>query len=180
MTPPLVVAIDPGSKNTGIVARQGDDLLGDRICERKDGEPTALYAIRCSNAAIDVAITAKGDLVLVDVVAIEDYNSPTPQMGTVAVESVVDTAYLVGYLHADTADIGEDSVLVPPGQHGRAPLGAYPAELVTDGERQARRGDWRLRLAGRSAPVSHARSAWDVAHAARQLVDHDRRARRMA
>lgn len=168
MSAPLVVAIDPGAKRTGIVARQGDQLLADRICERIDGEPIDVYAIRCSQAAIDVAVEAKGDLVLVDVLAVEAYNPPTPQMGTVALESVVDTAYLVGWLHADVAELAVRTVLVPPGQHGRAPLSSYPETLVTD--REKRRRNWRLRPAGSSAPVSHARSAWDVAGAAARDV----------
>lgn len=166
MTALLVVAIDPGAKRTGIVARQGDQLLADRICERRDGEPIDVYALRGSQAVIDVAVEAKGDLVLVDVLAVEAYNPPTPQMGTVALESVVDTAYLVGWLHADVADITVRPVLVPPGQHGRALFGTYPETLVTD--REKRRRNWRLQPAGRSAPTSHARSAWDVAGAAAQ------------
>lgn len=164
MTAPIVVAIDPGAKRTGVVARQAHQLLADHICERRDGEPIDDYAERCSQAAIDVFIEARGDLALVDVLAVEAYNAPTPQMGAVALESVVDTAYLVGHLHADTGGIAFRAMLVPPAQHGRAPLGTYPEKLVTD--REKRRRSWRLQPAGRSAPVSHARSAWDVAGAA--------------
>lgn len=177
MTAPLVVAVDPGSKRAGVVVRWGSELCAWGVAERK-GDPLhewtrrILSGMRCySDEALSHIWPERGfdgDLVW----AVEDFHVPTPHLGRVHARQVVETAWVVAYIYATAREeqrydpqpsSADTAVLVPPNDFGRAPLGAYPPELVTDGER---RGQWQLRPAGRSTKVSHARSAWDLAGAA--------------
>jgi hypothetical protein len=118
--------------------------------------------------------------------AVEDYHTPTPHLGEVAPQQIAETCWLVGYL---TAALQEETPrgprpdaarveLVAPASHGRQPYGTYPEELTTDGERQ--QPNWRMRTAGRSTLVSHARSAWDIAGAAAHQTNMAHRTRRTA
>lgn len=188
MTAPLVVAIDPGSQHTGIVARSRDQLLAWEVIDRNAGEPIDEYAHRLLDHT--VATSNRGFVALdhhdgqdVDPLlhAVEHFHAPTGQIGAIHTTPIAETAWLTGWLYAalrgDSIEgpAGFTVLLVPPAHHGRQPLGTYPDELVTKGER---RGNWKLRPARRSAPVSHARSAFDVAAAAAQ--QHRTRPRRTA
>jgi hypothetical protein len=194
VTAPIVVGIDPGPSTTGLVARWRDTLLSFAIVTRDPSKTLASYARlvldragghpgSVAGRAERVCHHGETDGVLW---AVEDYQTPTPHLGEVAPQQMVETCWLVGYL---TAALREETpqgprpdaarvVLVAPAAHGRQPYGTYPDELVTDGER--RQPNWRLRTAGRSTLVSHARSAWDIAGAAAHQTNMAHRTRRTA
>lgn len=169
----LVVAVDPGPSYTGVVARQGDELVAWMVAVRADRqvtEPLVDHAERTHSVICEVGDEAEGLLnVDIDVFAVEDYNPPTPHVGYVDPLQVSETAWLTGFCYGSCRELARwvgprrRAVLVPPNRHGRSLLGAYPEELTTEGER---RGNWRWRAAGRNTLESHARSAWDVAGAA--------------
>jgi hypothetical protein len=59
-------------------------------------------------------------------------------------------------------------VMVPPGSNGQHPLRDYPRDLMTYGEAEHRSG--LDRAAGSGNPISHQRSAWDVAGKAPHIL----------
>jgi hypothetical protein len=172
VTAPIVVGIDPGPSTTGIVARRGDRLLGHAALERLE-QPLAAYAEHVLDETDRIAhhhILPYG----IDLYAVEGFNPPTPHLSTVAIETVTHTAWLVGFLQSGfTWLTAVDTVLVPPGQHGRGPYCSYPDELKTAAEQRQPR----LKAAGRSSLVSHCRSAWDIAGAAETSHKQRNRAR---
>lgn len=178
MTAPLVTAVDPGSQYTGIVARSRNNLLAWTVVDRTRLTTIEAYAHELLEhivATNDHGITAldhQGHDVDYDhwIMAVEHFHTPTGKLGRIDPQHLTETAWLTGWLYAalrgESTDGPSDplgAVLMPPNDFGRAPLGAYPPELVTSGER---RGQWQIRPAGRSTKVSHARSAWDLAGAA--------------
>lgn len=165
----LVVAVDPGPSYTGVVARQGESLLAYTVVTRGAWEESLeAYARRVLEdveVVVGSARSINGD---VSVYAVESYDPPNPHVGAVHPTQIAETAWLTGFVYQALRDIAREQqvscVLVPPNKHGRSALGAYPEELVTEGERRG--SSWRMRPAGRSTDVSHARSAFDVAGAA--------------
>ena len=154
MTERIYVGVDPGGSFTGVCARQGELRCGGHVLIERDGD-MAVYA---DEVAVEVhwLLNSYGSRGYECAVAIEDVNDPVPHMGLSNVRGLLDTSYLIGFLRASLD--GTDVVMVPPGRHGSAPLGSYPAQLV--GARE-KRGAGRMR---------HVRSAWDVAGAARLLA----------
>lgn len=164
-----MVGVDPGGQNTGIVVRRGDQLLYHALCERPgrlsgrailDPGWLDLCAARVRQACREAGyFRADGRRV---VVAVEGVNSPTGQMGQIALAGLLGTAAVAAAVIQTVTDLSPDSevLVVPPGRHGALPLQCYPAELVSDAER--RKG---LRRVG-GGKLKDCRSAWDIAGAA--------------
>ncbi len=153
----FIVAVDPGGSHTGIVVRSDTLLhwhaLVDRNRLHQNIDPY-LHAVcdtiaQARDVARNLALTSGGQMV----VAVEDIVDPTPQMGTIAVRGVIDTAQILGGVAAKWA-----VTRVPPAGHGLNPLHVYPIELSTPVEVK---GTGRLR---------HCRAAWDIAYHANTLL----------
>ena len=150
-----VVGVDPGWRDTGIVARDGAELIAHDIYSRpSNGMPTA--------AEIDDLLHAIWVVMPLGwrgvTVAVEGINplrglrrtAGGVQQGTTNPKHSLGTAVLVGAVYGAFSHI-DRAVIVPPAKHGQRELADYPPELV--GARETS-GGGRLR---------HCRSAWDVA-----------------
>lgn len=146
---PVVLGVDPGGKTTGMAQRCGPRLAWWALVERRDGESDACYLTRVAGAVHQRHLESPV------VVAVEGLNHPSPHLGLANVSGLLATAEVLGALKMAAVMHGWRLVEVPPGGHGSAPLAGYPRELVRARERT---GTGRLR---------HARSAWDIAGAAR-------------
>lgn len=159
MTLPTIIAVDPGGRHAGVIARRGPALLYAATVER-----ATLDRLRFVDElleTVDRAITEiRGEGLGLDALAVEDVNPPTGHAPDrpghlIDLEPIITTAVLLGSLLGAYAGV----TVVPPGGHGSGPLEAYPAELVGPTERHGRYGKRR-----------HVRSAWDVAGAAALIL----------
>lgn len=150
----VVIGVDPGGRNTGIVARRKQELLGFEMVQRSgtDKLPGATYLRHVLAAVAELA--AMHTDVATGVIAVEGINRPSPHVRVTDPTGLLGTAMTLG------AVLGywPDAVVVPPSHHGDAPLRFYPGELVGPRERA---GGGRLR---------HCRSAWDIAEAGKRLA----------
>lgn len=158
-----VVGVDPGARATGIVLVGGTGLVAGVSVENPEGAllpPPGEYLDRVVRAVFDLAESAPGCVVAVESVTRPSWHvaksasrgaagNPTALLGTAVVLGGVLGAY-------------PGAVLVRPGRNGSAPMGGYPEELVSAGER--RKPGWEMRVGG--GKLRHQRSAWDVALAA--------------
>lgn len=146
----FTIGVDPGSRETGIVARQGRDLLGHQVVRRttKDRFPDVCYIdeVLCAIWRFGKLPDARGGLL-----AIEGVEPPNPHLGMSNPTGVMGTSIVLGAVMGEFRH--SPVVLVEPAAHGQAPLRTYPPELIGEKER---RGAGRLR---------HCRSAWDIARA---------------
>lgn len=184
------VGVDPGASHTGIVIRDvPHGGLVDRILVTRDGDEATVdrrrgiqvgpqYALLI-HAAVTQAITVavdhlRGTAVPAEDaapvrVAVEDLTAPggfvrraDGGQRLVHPRDLAGAAKALAYVElAVSLDDRADLVRVPPDSHGQHLLSAYPAELVTDRERQ----HGLARPARHGALVNHLRSAWDVAGA---------------
>lgn len=144
MTGP-VVGVDPGGRYTGIVARSGDLVVWAAVITR-DGDDMARYLDEVEEAMLDAVHACGTDQSRVQI-AVEGLTVPSPHMGVIALQGLLDTAVVLGAVMGRW----DECVVVPPGENGAAPLTSYPARLVGAREKVG---------AGKAV---HARSAWDVA-----------------
>ncbi len=172
--PRVALGVDPGGDSTGFAVRAGDRVLAHAVVAR-DGDETGPRGLgigppRPGSYLSDVAETlaelaAEHDP---DVVGIEGLVKPNPHANRRNGSSIIDvrpllaTALVLGHLAARCPA----AVWVPPGGHGSLLLAAYPAELITPGERRHGLN----RAAPQNTPLRHARSAYDVAGAASLLA----------
>lgn len=178
----LLVAVDPGGRESGIVVLYGEGLYAAAVLDRavavdpRHGYSAAAWAAanveavhRLASEALTVVVPMLGltepiaasDLPRVRL-AIENYHAPNPHVtrddgdAIINLDGILDTALVVGQL------LGEwpDAILVEPGGNGALPPGRghYPPPI-----------DARPGAAGRDR-LRHARSAYDVARAARGLA----------
>ena len=162
------VGVDPGARATGVVLRQGNDLLWWTVVERHTDEGR----LGVGPGYVHAVLAAVRDACAVSHyparVAVEEVTPPNPHVTYKRRDGSK------GYARPRPADLQALAtvyggvladhpwaVIVPPGGNGARPLSLYPYELVTDAERRAKGG--MHRAAGHSATVNHARSAWDVA-----------------
>lgn len=153
-----VVAIDPGFRATGVVARRGNEVLDHGVVSRDDeGPPSAAYVGLVLQRVSDArrAFAGSGGNRADVLVAVEGVVKPNPHLGLTDMTGVLGAAVVLGGVLA----IWPDAVVVRPGGHGKAGQLAYPRELWGPNEGPAG-GGWRR----------HCRSAWDVSIAAEQLV----------
>lgn len=163
----LWIGIDPGHTFTGVVLRDGRDLLAHITLTRDTVESPIGVGPRWWDEiteAIDVQQRA----------AARAMSERGRTWGGVAIEGInVSTGFRDGkkqfakpeHLMGLAATYGAivarypDITIVPPGGNGSGMLAGYPEQLVTPAER--RKGLMRKALKG--SKVSHCRSSWDVA-----------------
>lgn len=154
--PPVVVGVDPGGRNTGVVARRADQLLWAALERRQDsgplpGQDYLADVIRTVERALEVgAELTTGDVIL----CAEEVSAPNPHLGLTNTTGVIGTAITLGGLMA----YFEEVLLVPTGAHGSGPKEAYPPGL------------WGVREKTGGGRFRHCRSAWDVAGAGALIV----------
>jgi hypothetical protein len=147
----VIVGVDPGGRDTGIVIRHDERLLWSDTVHRDQGEAVDTYARRVRRA-VDAAVERAGLISTAPrAVAVEDVVEPSPHVRLTNVRGLLDTAVVLGaVLTHDLAPV----VLVLPYHHGGGPLIAYPEAL------RPTRG----RGLGKDA-LRHVRSGWDIAGA---------------
>ena len=149
---PLVVGIDPGGKNTGLVVRRGQELIGHEVVTSDTpaiGLPSMDY-MRAVAAAFYRLVHDR----FVDVYALEDVTPPrgfkNGRRDAIQPGSLIGVSAMAGFFLSTIPGV----VLIPPARNGSRPLTSYPPQLV--GPREKTGG----------GILRHARSAWDVAGAA--------------
>lgn len=148
----VTVGIDPGGRESGLIARRGPNLLAAEII-RRDGEgklPDAAYLNEVIDAVADVVAAHSEDRR--PLIAVEGVNEPSwylnGQVSPANVGGLMATCMVLGAVLA----VFPDAVVVRPARHGQMALSAYPDGLHPT--RGSGKGKDRLR---------HARSAWDIA-----------------
>ena len=165
MTP--IVGVDPGQRSTGIVTRDGAELLAHLVVEAEDSWELGRYIAVVTEAVHtqwwlveDRALRAGPPRI-----AVEDVTRPNVwhqgKRQLLDPTAAIETAKVMG------AIVGRwpRAVVVAPAGNGKSPLAAYPPELV--GPRETTRSGGRRR---------HARSAWDIAGAGAKLLEQIKRA----
>jgi hypothetical protein len=155
------VGIDPGARDTGVIAINAKGTAARGFTVHNDGDllPVPHDYLTAVIEAVDEAVALAGEAVTVKVESITRPNwhvakerkngsaaNPAPLIGTAQVLGAVMAAY-------------PDSVLVPPGKNGSSVLSAYPDFLI--GPREKVKTGWQSRVGG--GILRHQRSAWDVA-----------------
>jgi hypothetical protein len=164
--PGVILGIDPGGVDTGLVVRRGDTVLEQLVVHRAKDEtgPRGVGVGPDYLARAEHDVRKLIELHDVDLVGLEGVVRPNPHVKRKGRNVVTDpapiiaTAIVLGHLTAVAGSLGVAAVWVPPGKNGSLPLYAYPAELVSDAER--RHG---LNRVGDGGILRHARSAFDVA-----------------
>lgn len=155
-----MVGIDPGSRHTGVVVRQGDTLVDHLTLERlgKADMPDRVYLRQVVLTC--VRLVEQHDAT----VAVEGVQKPSPFMGKTGnvsfsnVTGILGTACVLGAVLALLP-----AVVVPPGGNGSGQMLAYPIQLRPTRGKGA--GGDKLR---------HERSAWDIAGAGITMVRQQR------
>ena len=151
----VVIGVDPGGRTTGVVVREGDELLDFGLLERGEDERVDVYARR----VVDRIDELMGSTQFYrqrrpPIVAVEDVVAPSGfrdgRRQFARPDSLITTSIVLGALIGGCAI---PPLLVRPNRNGDAPLQTYPAALVGAREKA---GTGRL---------THARSAWDIAAA---------------
>lgn len=155
------LGIDPGAVETGMVLREGSNVLGYRLLRLPDYKnhpgpwqnPFGAYLVDIVQHVtmfIELA-TAKDYAVKI---RCEGVNKPNPHVGNkdgprfIDPMPLVDTGQVIGAIRARYPE----TLIVAPGGNGSNPLMTYPSILV--GKRETK-GTGRKR---------HLRSAWDVSY----------------
>lgn len=162
MTPPLVViACDPGGRQSGLVVRQGSHLVDYEVLESTHPSwqlPTMDYVndVIAWIAARDAQVY--DELGFHPAIAAEGLKVPEfPRDAETGQRNRVQPASVMGLtmVYTGVRVAFPEAIEVPPGGHGLAPFSTYPPELV--GPRERRGGGVRR----------HLRAAWDIAGQAR-------------
>lgn len=149
MKRPVIVAVDPGGRYSGVVVRQGDALHAHTIVERDGDEAIASYVYRVVGAIGELIVELPGAY---NVIACEDIK-PMPHLRSSPMGAFI-TCKVIGAIMLEWGDV----LMVPPGaRHGLRPLLDYPADLVGPHE-----------VVG-GGKLQHCRSAWDVAGSAASI-----------
>lgn len=156
----ILIGLDPGARNTGIIAIQDDGHI-------------MAVTVTNSGALLPVPADYLADVIgetlrllthdpLNPTIRVESITRPNWHVGkgqgggsASNPEALLGTAQVLGAVMAHF-----DCELIPPGRNGSKPLGAYPTDLVSDAER--RKEGWEQRVGG--GKLRHVRSAWDVAN----------------
>lgn len=166
---PTILGVDPGARETGLVVVRGDELIGSDVI-RAEGkldphnpvDPVYLRALRiCLEALLGRAGVGHG----LDAVAIENVAAPNPHLGMTNAAGIVAVGAVVGMLWSWAYDLGDPVpvMLIDTEGHGSSLLAGYPKDL------QPTRGQ------GKGTDIlRHARSAYDVALAARWYLRIER------
>lgn len=159
---PVVVGIDPGGRDTGIVAISPDGTVR-TAAVTNPGELLPLPAGYLADVLAAVAELVAGRHAIIRV---EDVKRPNWHVAKDAKRGaatnptgLLATAQVLGAIRA----VYRNAELVPPGGNGSKPLGAYPLALVGDRERTT--PGWELKIG--QGKKRHLRSAWDIANYSR-------------
>lgn len=149
----IVLGVDPGSVDTGIVFVDGEDLIAWNTVsrDRKGGDPIEPYIEQVCEAVKSIA-----ERLPVDLVGLEECNRPNPHVRMTNPIYQMETKQVIGAVQQLAVTLGLSLVMVPPKGNGSHPLGFYPVPL---------RGVKGQRGNGVGAHV-HERSAWDIARLA--------------
>lgn len=156
---PVIVGIDPGGRDTGIVAISPDGTVR-TAAVTNPGELLPLPAGYIADVLTAVAELISGRHAIIRV---EDVKRPNWHVAKDAKRGaatnptgLLATAQVLGAIRAAY----RNAELVPPGGNGSKPLGAYPLALVGDRERAT--PGWELKVG--QGKKRHLRSAWDIAN----------------
>lgn len=154
---PVIIGVDPGGRQTGIVVRRGSELLAADLVTRDGPElfPKADYLAEVIEAIGGLIIYASQELAEpATAVAVEGVVHPNGHVRMINAAGLLGTATVLG------AILGQfpSALVVPPAGNGAGPRSAYPAALWPPTEK---RGTGRCR---------HLRSAWDIAEAGAFLL----------
>lgn len=153
---PVVIGVDPGGRQTGIVVRYGDNCLAADLVTRDGPEafPGADYLAEVVDAIGGLIVYGRDQICGDDtcapaVVAVEGVVHPSGHVRMINAAGLLGTATVLGAVLAHYPA----ALVVPPAGNGAGPRSAYPAVLWPPTEK---RGTGRCR---------HLRSAWDIAEA---------------
>ena len=152
MITPVVVGVDPGGRQTGLVVRWGDELLAADLITRDGPEvfPGAAYLIEVIDAVGGLAVYAGQEAPDARrVIAVEGVVHPSGHVRMINAAGLLGTATVLGAILASWPA----ALVVPPAKHGGGPRQAYPNPIWPPGDKK---GTGRYR---------HVRSAWDIAEA---------------
>jgi hypothetical protein len=150
----LIVGVDPGSRNTGVVVRQGIVLVDFETVIRVGSEDLPLAGYLQEVLRVVLGFWQK---YVAELVAIEAVVAPSPFQGRESgpgfsnLDGILGTAMVVGAVEG----FFPHAIRVQPARMGQAPLSTYPDALRP----RAGKGKGKDKL-------RHVRSAWDVAGAA--------------
>lgn len=150
----LVIGVDPGGQETGIVLRDGNEVITGILLRRLRSDSLTDYLAEHVRCLKDLRSTYGDDIAIV----CETITVPSPHVRVIAVQGLLDTQFLIGGLCVAFPGL----ILVEPSGHGSQPLFSYPSSLVGPRERVG---------AGR---FRHLRSAFDVGAASYVLVGNGR------
>lgn len=157
----ITIGVDPGARTTAVVAvdTATHEPLA-LVLVRNTGDLLPLPADYLRAVTTDVArMAADHDA---ELVRVEGVNRPNWHIGGKAKGAATDPTGLLGAAQVLGAVVATAHIpveIIPPGRNGSAPMGAYPAALVSTGER--RTPGWETRTG--TGQLRHARSAYDVA-----------------
>lgn len=173
------LGFDPGGRETGIVLRSGDDLLGWHVVTRHDdrtvpaGDYTNAIARAAAKLLSDAGLHTRSDGLAVaseDVRYWPDQSKGHPCGTCRGFHQPQRQRNMTGVLgaavvHGSIVARWPDAIVVPPGTsgqtgHGRLGDLAYPEPI-------------RARSSAGQDKARHARSAWDVTHHAESLAKRE-------
>lgn len=148
MTPPLIVGVDPGARETGVIARCGNVLRAATLVTKAAGADTFdAYLTEVLEVAAGMARTLHAVAI-----AVEDVTAPTGfadgERHPITLGPLLLTAQVLGAVRVSLTGV----IVVDAGGNGSSPIELYPSELVGPLERVGKYGKRR-----------HLRSAWDIA-----------------
>ena len=150
---PVIVGVDPGGRQTGLVVRHGRDLLAADLVTRDGPEvfPGADYLREVTDAIGGLVVYAAQELPDADRprIAVEGVVHPNGHVRMINAAGLLGTATVLGAILGNWPS----AIVVPPAGNGAGPRSAYPGSLWPP---QEKRGAGRCR---------HLRSAWDIAEA---------------
>lgn len=153
---PVIIGVDPGGRQTGLVVRYGDNCLAADLVTRDGPElfPGADYLAEVVDAIGGLIVYASQDLPeLADAapprIAVEGVVHPSGHVRMINAAGLLGTATVLGAVLA----MFPSAFVVAPAGHGAGPRSAYPLKLWPPTEK---RGAGKCR---------HLRSAWDIAEA---------------
>ncbi|WP_064077827.1 hypothetical protein [Prescottella equi] len=168
MNAPTVLGIDPGGRSTGLCLIHGRDVLAHETITHDTQHLLPVSRNYLRDVVERVNWMRRFNPLIDPVLAVEDVVRPNWHMnGRAAADpsALLATAAVLGAVLAIDSR-GHTVLQVRPKGNGSRPLGAYPAELVSPGER--RKPGWQLRIG--SGQLRHARSAYDVALAGQEAI----------
>lgn len=158
------IGIDPGSRTTAIILIDNKQKPVKLSLVKNDGELLPVPADYIQGAINELRdyVTQNPDATI----AVEGITRPNWHLATehkrgsaANPTGLLGTAMLLGAIISHYPD----AVIIPPNKNGSKPLVAYPDELISPHEKK--HPDWKTRVG--TGKLRHARSAYDVAVAAR-------------